>query len=143
MTLTSQQFAEVINYLRDRASATAGSEKRRATRMELKSKITIAPVKDGKCGERIAVLTRDLSMNGIGLLTGVALREGQQFIAALPRGENQNVFVLCNVTHCGVVADGIFSLGCQFIQALTTQAADQMQTPPSPDIVRIRESVLR
>src|SRR5215469_6015612 len=124
MVLSSQQFAEVVNYLRSRAGLSLGSEKRRTTRMELRAKIVVAPVIDGRCPRRVNVLTRDISIEGIGLLTAVAIKDNHQFVAFLPRSDSTTVFVLTRVLHCAVVADGLFSLGCQFDKVLTPQAAE-------------------
>jgi hypothetical protein len=143
MVLSTQHFAEVVNYLRARAGLSLGSEKRRTTRMELRAKIVVAPVVDGQCPQRINVLTRDISIEGIGLLTAVAIKDNQSFVAFLPRSDTTTVFVLSRVLHCAVVADGLFSLGCQFDKVLTPQAAEKLQNANMADVARIRESVLR
>lgn len=143
MVLSAQQFAEVINHLRARAGLSLGSEKRRATRMELKSTIVIAPIVNGSCTGRVNVMTRDISIEGVGLLTAVPLAEEQQFIALLPRSDTQTIVVLTRIMHRSVVADGMFSLGCRFLQVLTSQAAEKLQTPDPADVQRIRNSVLK
>lgn len=143
MVLSTQHFAEVVNYLRSRAGLSLGSEKRRTTRMELRAKIVIAPVVDGHCPQRINVLTRDISIEGIGLLTAIAIKDNESFVAFLPRSDTSTVFVQTRVLHCAVVADGLFALGCQFEKVLTHQAAEKLQGPNMADVARIRESVLK
>src|SRR5581483_791593 len=59
MVLNGQQFSEVVSYLRDKVAASmAGSEKRRTSRMDLKSRIVLIPLRKGASAERITVLTR-------------------------------------------------------------------------------------
>jgi c-di-GMP-binding flagellar brake protein YcgR len=144
MVLNGQQFSEVVSYLRDKVAASmAGSEKRRTSRMDLKSRIIIVPVHKGPAAERISVLTRDISLEGVGLLAAVPIAKGQQFIAFLPRNETETLFVLCEVMHCAVVADGMFTLGCQFVKIVSRDAAAKIQTPDEATVARIRESVLK
>lgn len=144
MVLSGQQFSEVVSYLRDKVAASlAGSEKRRTSRMDLKSRIVIIPLRRGSSGDRISVLTRDISLEGIGLLAGIAVPKGQQFIALLPRSENDTVFVLCETMYCAVVADGMFTLGCRFIKVVQRDAATKLQAPDEATVARIRESVLK
>lgn len=126
MVLTSQQFAEIIHFLRNRVIPTRGEEKRRATRIDLKSQVVVVPVDHGVSGERMTAMTRDISMEGIGLLSGVAMPSGQQLVAFLPIGGGETQFVLCEVTHCGMIVDGIFTLGCRFVQVLSKQAGQPL-----------------
>jgi hypothetical protein len=135
MVLTSQQFAEIIHFLRNRVVPTRGAEKRRATRIELKSQIVVVPVDHGVSGERMTAMTRDISMEGMGLLSGVAMPSGQQLVAFLPIGDGETQFVLCEVTHCGMIVDGIFTLGCRFVQVLSKQAGHLLprQSPSAPN----------
>lgn len=144
MILNGQQFSEVVSYLRDKVAASmAGSEKRRTSRMDLKSRIIIIPVRSGSGPDRVSVLTRDISLDGIGLLSGVPIPKDQQFIALLPRNDNDTIFVLCEAMYCVVVADGMFTVGCRFIKIVQREAAAKLQTPDEAAVARIRESVLK
>ena len=144
MVLNGQQFAEIVSYLRNKASAAgAGSDKRRTSRMDLKSRIVINPIREGALGPAAAVLTRDISLDGLGLLAAVPLAKGQQFIALLPRSDRDTVFILTEVVFCGVVADGMFSLGCHFMKVIPRDAALKLQSSNEAAIARIRESVLK
>jgi hypothetical protein len=142
MVLSTQQFGLVVNYLRASGGVATGSEKRRATRMELKAKINVAPITNAVTGSRVSVLTRDISIEGVGLTTGVPMRQAQKFIALLPTSEDDTLFVLCEVLHAVVVADGIFNLGCRFNQVLSKQTAQQLQDRNQTDVARIRDSIL-
>ena len=143
MVLSTQQFASVINFLRANAGVSRGSEKRRATRMGLECKIKIAPVTDGRTGAPVTVLTRDLSMEGMGIMTAVALKQGQQFVALLPVSDSETLCVLTEVLHSFVVADGIYSLGCRFGQVLSKHATQQIHEGNPADAARVRDSILK
>ena len=144
MVLTGQQFAEVMNFLRNRVGPSlAGSDKRRTTRLELKSRVIIIPLRNGTPGDQVSVLTRDMSLEGIGLLTAVPLPKGMQFIALLPRSDNDTVFVLCESMFCSVVADGMFTIGCSFVKVVPKETALRIQTPNPAAVTRIRDSVLK
>lgn len=144
MVLSGQQFAEIVGYLREKASvAPAGSEKRRASRMEIKSRLVIVPIQNGAAGEQIGVLTRDISLEGIGLLSTVAIANGQPFIALLPRSDKDTILVLTQSLYCGIVADGIFALGCRFVKVLPKETMQKLQASNQAAIERIRESVLK
>ena len=143
MVLTAQQFSEVLQFLRGREAAMKGAEKRRATRMDVKARIIIAPVSNTGCGERVGMLTRDISLDGMGLLTALPILRGQIFLALLPKSENETLFVLTEVIYCGVVADGLFSLGCRYAKVVPAQLAEKLLTAKPQDVARIRESVLK
>lgn len=143
MVLTAQQFSEALRFLRTREALVRGAEKRRATRMDVKAKLIIAPVTSSGCGQRIGMLTRDISLDGLGLLTAVPILKGQRFIALLPLSESSTLFVLSEVMYCAVAADGLFTLGCQFVKVLPPQAAEKLLTAKPADVDRIRQSVLK
>lgn len=143
MVLTAQQFSEALQFLRSREALVRGAEKRRATRMDVKAKLIIAPVTSSGCGERIGMLTRDISLDGLGLLTAIPILKGHRFIALLPLSESTTLFVLSEVMYCVVAADGLFTLGCQFVKVLPQQSAEKLLTAKSADVDRIRKSVLK
>jgi len=144
MNLTAQQFSEILSFLRPRSEAVFGSDKRRTTRLDLKSEITITPVVNRACQQRVTVLTRDISMEGVGILSAHELSDGQQFIAMLPRGENNVVLVLCQVVHSCIACDGIFSLGCRFVQVLTPHSVQKLDNlPHATDAVRGHEAAVK
>lgn len=143
MVLTAQQFSEVLRFLRGREALLRGNEKRRATRMDVKAKLIIAPVTSSGCGERIGMLTRDISLDGLGLLTAIPMLKDQRFIALLPVSDSTTLFVLTEIMYCAVVADGLFTLGCRFVKVLPAQAADKLLSAKPADVARIKQSVLK
>jgi hypothetical protein len=140
--LSKQQFNRIVDALRLRPDPTLGSEKRQATRVNLGQKLVVSPVTNGVCMERITVLVGDLSIEGMGVLSGIPLRQGQKFLALLPTSETQNTPLLCEVIRCRIVANGLSSLGCRFLEALSETAAEALQAGNSAEVARIRKSVL-
>jgi hypothetical protein len=140
MSLTAQHYGEVVSYFRSRAGS-AGREKRRASRVAVSGKIDVAVLTKGAAARKFSVCARDLSTNGIGILSSVALEKGQPFVAILPRGKSEFVHLMCEVTHCGLVADGIFSIGCRFTRVLTAEVFQKLQAA-AVDLSRAREAVL-
>ena len=141
MRLDSQQYEQVLGVLRTRVPP-SGSEKRRTARVELNSQLIVMPIRDGKCPEQVSVLTRDISMEGIGLLTTAPLRKGQKFVTLLPRTATETVFVLTEAMYCGVVANGMFTIGCRFVKVLPAKSAESLQPISTQEVERVRRSVL-
>src|SRR5579872_994353 len=117
MVLSSQLYGEIVNHLRS-GTPRAGSEKRRTTRVDINIQISMAILEKGAPAKQIAVLARDISIEGVGLLSGVALRKDQHVVVILPRNQSTSAFVLCTIISCTSVADGIFTVGCRFAKAI-------------------------
>jgi hypothetical protein len=140
MSLTPQLFSQVLGRLRAPADAT-GREKRRATRCEVSGKIELAVLSKNAAAHRFFVLGRDLSMGGMGVLSSIAIAKGQPFLAILPREKIGPVYVFCEATHCGLAADGIYTIGCRFMRLISAEAFEKLQTA-AIDLTRAREAVL-
>ncbi|HSZ60111.1 MAG TPA: PilZ domain-containing protein [Tepidisphaeraceae bacterium] len=140
MSLTAQYYGEIVSHLR-RGGADAGREKRRASRVNVSGKIDVAVLAKGAAAKRFSVCMRDLSINGMGLLSSVAIEKGQPFVAILPRGKAEPVNVMCEATYCGLLADGIYSIGCRFTRVMSAELFARLEAA-AVDVARIRESVL-
>jgi c-di-GMP-binding flagellar brake protein YcgR len=126
MVLTNQQYGEVLNFLRS-CSTSPGAEKRRTTRVDVSARIKLVVLAKGSPARQISVCTRDISIEGVGLLSGTALQKGQSLVITLPRSDSAIEFVLGEVTYCGAVADGIYSVGCRFVKALSPSLFEKLQ----------------
>lgn len=135
MHLSSQHFAEVVEALRH-GRVGGGHERRQITRLEVQTRLQIARYRDGVCAEELNVLSRDISIGGIGLLQSVGMENGEQVVVCLPRLERPPLFVLSVVTYCRQMADGLFGLGIQF-QRLMSLDPDQTRK-----IDQVRQSIL-
>jgi hypothetical protein len=143
MQLAVQDYAAIIASLKEGAQAGGHHEKRRATRMELQSKVVVAPVNNGVIGTAFCDLTRDISLTGMGLLQSVAMNRDQHLVVRLPRGAKKALFVLCVVMHCRALADGLFGVGIEFVELMS--AVDEEKVLPRTNVSeldRIRGSIL-
>lgn len=140
MSLTAQQYGEVVSHFRQGGSA-AGREKRRASRVDINGTVELAVLNKGAPAKRFSVCARDISINGLGLLSSVPIDKGQPFVVILPRGKGEPINVMCEATYCGTMADGIHSIGCRFTRVLTAAVFAKLEAA-AIDVARIRESVL-
>ncbi len=142
MKLPSREFAEVIESLRASGPPSRAAELRRSTRIEMWSKVNIFPVDGGETDEPLAGLARDISIEGIGILTSLSPRIGTKIIVFLPRGKGITYLVLCNVAFCGPAAHGIFTLGCSFDSILTVDQCKLIQETAKANLAKLRNAVL-
>ena len=126
MKLPPQLFAEILSALRKNDS-NANAEKRRTTRMAIWAKVDVFLYDGKKLGHQIAVLARDLSMEGIGVLSGVEMKREDLFVAHLPRTATHTCYLIFQAVFVGRMADGLYNVGCRFMGEMP---ADQVATTP-------------
>lgn len=139
--LTSQQLAEVVEYLRAHGLC-GGSEKRRATRMQVQAKVLVGRVVDGKLVQSFSSLTKDISLHGVGLIQGLVVDPGQELILNLPRTKGLPVYVRARICHCRDLAEGLFSVGAEFVATVSKELADALEQSGEAELLRIRRSIL-
>src|SRR5687767_6361201 len=130
MKLAPEQFERILRTLQ---GPPVGHDKRRAERFPVSTPIDFARPGAGGNGANGANgtddaahgwawttgISRDISELGIGLLTTWAAERGTRVVVKLPDGAGGWMMMACNVAHCRVVADGLVSLGLEFVQELT------------------------
>lgn len=136
MHLSAQHFAEVVEALRQGSAAASGHERRQITRIESQCQVRIARYVNGSSTEEFSVLTRDISIGGIGLLQSVPMHAGEEIVVRLPRVDRPPLFVLSRITHCRQMADGIYGIGVQYCRLLN------VDTSQAKAIDQIRQSIL-
>lgn len=144
MQLSTQTFAQVIEGLRSQnlGGDGRGSEKRRALRIEIESKLTMIPLQDGVTIHPQEVLTRDISYTGIGLLQCTRFNQGQQFILNLPRKGLKPVSMLCAAVFSSQPAKGLFIIGSEFLQELSEDRMDELESADDHLQKRIQNTIL-
>jgi hypothetical protein len=143
MKLTVQDFAEIVAALRGEQGDTSAQEKRRAVRMAVTSKLKVGVLDGERVTQSFSVLSRDISLAGIGLLQSVALPSGQEFVISLPRrAPRPPLFFVTVVTHCRPLADGVYGLGCEFVRQATPAMSEKLIGDENSQCERIRNSVL-
>lgn len=143
MKLSVQDFAEIVGTLRGESSSVGAHEKRRAVRMEVNAKLVVGLLNDKAIGQKYSVLTRDISLAGIGLLQSIALQQGQEFVLSLPRSTHKPpLFFVAVVLHCRPLADGLYGLGCEFVREAPAAMGEKLIRDQDSEHARIRNSVL-
>jgi hypothetical protein len=145
MQLTTQEYAAVISHLRGSSAGARGSELRRTARMEIQSVVSVGAVNDGgKVTGRLTSMTRDISMEGIGLLQSNAAPQGAKIVVELPESSRQSLLILGQVMHTRCIAHGIYSLGVQFLERANSavQSSWQAYNHSQFEQKRIQDSIL-
>lgn len=136
MHLSTQHFAEVVDALRMGAVTTAAHERRQVTRIEVQCPLQIAQYANGGSADERDVLTRDISIGGIGLMQSIPMEASEQIVVRLPRREKPPMFVLAQVAYCHRLAEGIYGIGARFGRLLNAD------TTSASTIDQIRQSIL-
>src|SRR5215212_9567007 len=123
MELTAEQFAEIVGHLSGLAGPDSTRDKRRATRIERRTRVTISPVAGGagtataSVETPMVVMVKNISYRGMALVADREMKPGSQFMLRLAREDANKgapVDLLCTVVHCDEVSDGVFSTGAEF-----------------------------
>jgi hypothetical protein len=141
MKLPLRDFADVITAMKGPMDALGNSEKRRAARMTVQYKINVFLLEQDKIGQSFSVLTRDISLTGMGVLQSVALRAGSHVVVELPR-PGSPLYVVSLVMHSRPLADGVLAVGLEF-ERVDNQMAENIAKSNTKQEARIRQSVLQ
>ena len=121
-------------------SPVPGQEKRRAQRFPVSANISFARLTDAGPQQWNTALSRDVSEAGLGFVTSLKVAPGEKLAVKLPTSGKQAV-IACRVVHTRPVADGIWSVGLEFIElieaiATTDRASDNPARPAMPSVPR-------
>src|ERR1700677_484115 len=108
LKLSPQEFGKVLEALRVSASS-GGSDKRRFNRIDVEAKISLASLNNGQVNRVYDGISRDISINGMGLLQSKLFSRGENFLVCLPLGKEEMI-VKCKVTFCRSLAEGIYAV---------------------------------
>jgi hypothetical protein len=112
MQIAAQHLGEVVEAIKALEGGGPASEKRRFSRFNV---VTQVQVLTPSTGRAYTALTRDLSMEGLGLMQSVAMARGEQITISLPRGKAGTLLAQCTVMHARELADGIWGIGALFV----------------------------
>jgi hypothetical protein len=135
MQLAAQLLAEIVAAIRKEDRSAAGSDKRRFARFAVNSRVEVLSHATGRA---YTALTRDLSLEGVGLISTVTVAKGERLSISLPRERAASLVAQCTVIHAGPLADGIWAVGVLFLSAATLQSA----TADPAEAKRIAEKML-
>jgi hypothetical protein len=137
MRLSPESFRDLTTALNGRMPS--GKERRRSTRVEVKTRIPLSMVSKGMHLPAVPVMVRDVSPRGINILYPQSLATGQQFTVRL-KGSEKTIRLLCTVMHSRQVSNGLHSIGAEFTCVLP--ASGSHLAGDAKTMSRIRDSVL-
>ena len=137
MKLTEEQFLQTIVSL-GCGNENSIRENRATVRMPTGTRVTIIPCSETGRRELTTVLVLTLAETGIGILNGIAMRVGDQFILRLPSTIIQPAAaILCSVVHSQRASTGMYAISAQFTRMLTVrneQIGDPQLVPKADDL---------
>ena len=143
MKLPLREFADVVAALKGAAEKAGANEKRLAARMTICAKLNVYLLQNGDLVRSFSVLTRDISITGIGLLQGIAVSGEQSVVLQLPRGLAESLCMVCRVMHCRPLADGIMAVGMEYVEKATPEITKAILANSVHERIRISQSVLQ
>jgi hypothetical protein len=124
LKLSPQEFGKILDALRG-STSTASSDKRRFNRVAVEAKLSLASLVNGRADRVYSAMMRDISINGLGHFQSTMMAPGETFLACLPLGKEE-LIVKCRATFCRGLAEGIFTVGAEFVAKV-----EQRAIPPS------------
>lgn len=114
MQIAAQHLGEIVEAVKRLEGEGPDSEKRRFSRFTVVTKVHVFTPSTGRT---YTALTRDLSMEGMGLMQATPMARGEQIAVSLPRGKAGSLVAQCTVMHARELADGIWGIGALFVSA--------------------------
>ena len=118
--LTAEVFESIVKTLRSDGSDSM-SEKRSAPRVGLRTQVDIEVLPESFSGGVLgsyAAWLRDISADGIGIVTNQHLPRGAEFIAAFRREREGTMRIQYKVAHCKTLSKGLYSIGARVEKTL-------------------------
>jgi len=144
MKLSADLFNEIVSTLKSDGSGTSNHDKRTECRVGLRCTLDIVPISSGAAGAKpMSISVRDISANGIGLLSSNRVEEDIVFVARFSRDGKTPVPVLYKVKYCRRISKDLFSVGAIFDRVMADSSGEVVsmgksrkpaqKTPPVPD----------
>jgi hypothetical protein len=142
MRLPLRDYADIVTILKVPGRDLPATEQRGAARIAVEARVQMyLPNRDGSAYHPYTALTRDISLSGMGLLQSIALPEGSQVTASLPRPSTP-LLVCCKVIQCRPLVDGLLIIGLSFEQILTEEQQTQLSRTDADERARVQRSIL-
>jgi hypothetical protein len=116
MTLSSQQFQDIVSHLVSDQSQKIG-EKRREPRVGVRFEGFVTPMgPDVTTIEKLAVTVRDISPSGINVLGRKNLAKGTEFVLDLPTSDDSSMLLArYAVRHSKSLGGTLYSVGAKLV----------------------------
>lgn len=126
MTLSNEQFQEIISNLVSDQSKKLG-EKRREPRVGVRFEAMVTPLTlDDNGVHKMPVIVRDISPSGINVLSHKNMQPATEFILDLPMSDQSSMLLArYEVRHCKTFSDTMYSIGAKLVNVT--------DAPPAPD----------
>lgn len=139
MTLTAEQFSAIIRSLGDAVSSPR-VEKRRAARAKYRACVDVTLcAEDGTEQRRMSILLSNISLRGLGLVSHLNLRSGQQFVLHLPHEPEGALDMLCTIVYSRSRPGGLYNVGAEFNCPI---GPSSVGTQSDKQVEQIRNSIL-
>ena len=120
--MTAEIFEEIVASLRSDKSRRT-QEKRSLPRVGLRSSVQIYPSPtSGNVATAITVWVRDVSADGLGMVSPQPIAADALFVAEFERPGRQQLRVQYRVAHCKQLSGGLHSIGAKLVKVLPDRA---------------------
>jgi hypothetical protein len=135
MKLSAEMFNQIVSSLKSDGINSRGHEKRAEGRVGLRCTIDIVtriPYNfESPTTKAISVSVNNISVCGIGLVTGMKLEDGSEFIARFNRDGSSPVPILYKVRHARRIANDVYSIGANLERVLPDADGEVQPMPGS------------
>ena len=132
----SSQFEEdeQRQHQQQQHGADTAPDRRRSPRAPHRAVFNLRPLLKDGVGDPISVILQDLSITGLGIIHGTAMRCGDQYQIPLTREGAEALSLIATVVRCEQLDDGLFSIGFQFNSsaAAVDEGSRQLTGQPAP-----------
>ena len=139
MRLSAERYEQVLAKLR--SDSKVAKDRRGEPRVGLPGEAPLVAVTE--TGKRLAdtARLRDVSRNGIGLITGQQLPPKQRFMIQLQYDNGQPLWLVCCATNCRSIEGGRFVIGARVEQLLRADQIHKVDATPKTEPVHKAEKV--
>lgn len=131
LKLSTQEFAEVMAVMNSHKRG--DSEKRAATRVEVNGPATVWWLDPaGRPLPASSIHIADISLTGVGFLTGRAVAASEMFIVGLTRQGRTPLVLSCRALRTRELAEGVYRVGAAYLAKLERAAPRVPAAPPVP-----------
>lgn len=115
MSLSSDQFMQIIRSLRSEPNNRRKTELRSAPRVGMRERLLVIFHPEDQGSRAVETWVRDMSASGIGIIHSQAVPHGARFIVQFPARSGKRLSVLYSVAHCEQLASNLYSVGARLV----------------------------
>ena len=118
--LTAEMYEEIVASLRSDRNGRL-NEKRKKPRVGLRSSLEVVPCPElgEKARPPVIVWVRDVSADGLGLVSARSVPVEMKFVVEFERFERENLRVQYRVAYCKSITRGLYSIGARVVSVLS------------------------